>query len=408
LPASSGLLAYWDFNDIPPQGVFTSVLPTPDSTDAAPSLIKVVHLDGTSPWDRTKVSLKVDSATVTANVTKTGGYVTVSYVPNPLFPMRSAHTATLLYDAAVVYEWQFTVGAYTKDVILSNIGVLKGAASFTPDRGGKSGSAGDFGIDFGRASAGQSVHIVDATFLNQAATNDEMAVVSWQKLHLVASASLFWGYSPSAGGGNRGFAAFAPWGDNVLYFDTAGCCDATTQRINANIDTFPDYPGVSTWWTNWHHLVFQKKLSTKEIWIDGKLFLTGDSSDPLPTDFTEAWLGFDQPDNARLRGVIDDFAVFATALTEASITNLVAGRLPTALPASTKLLAYWNFNDAPTSAAPAIGIAREGAALKITYTGTLQSTATIGGQWNDVQGATSPYSVTPSAGPGSSFYRAKQ
>src|SRR6185295_4968072 len=217
LPASSGLLAYWDFNDIPPQGVFTSVLPTPDSTDAAPILIKVVHLDGTSPWDRTKVSLKVDNATVTANVTKTGGYVTVSYVPNPLFPMRSAHTATLLYDAAVVYEWQFTVGAYTKDVILSNIGVLKGAAIFTADRGGKSGSAGDFGIDFGRASAGQSVDIVDSTFLNQAATNDEMAVVSWQKLHLVASASLFWGYSPSAGGGNRGFAAFAPWGDNVLY-----------------------------------------------------------------------------------------------------------------------------------------------------------------------------------------------
>ena len=32
----------------------------------------------------------------------------------------------------------------------------------------------------------------------------------------------------------------------------------------------------------------------------------------------------------------------------------------------------------------------------------------IGGQWNDVQGATSPYSVTPASGPGSSFYRAKQ
>ena len=161
------------------------------------------------------------------------------------------------------------------------------------------------------------------------------------------------------------------------------------------------------WWTNWHHLVAQKKLSTKEIWIDGKLFLTGNSSNPLPTDFTEAWLGFDPPDDARMRGIIDDFAVFGTALTEASITNLVAGILPTALPASTKLLAYWNFNDAPAGA-PTIGIAQEGAVLKVTYTGILQSTATIGGQWNDVQGATSPYSVTPGAGPGSSFYRAKQ
>jgi hypothetical protein len=351
----------------------------------------------------------VDNAAVTANVTKAGGFITVSYVPNPIFQMRSVHTATLLNDAAVVIEWQFTVGAYTKDVVLSNIGVLTGAASFTPDRGGKSGNAGDYGIDFGRASAGQSVHIFDATFLNKAATNDELAVVSWQKLHFVASSALFWGVSPSTGSGNRGFFAATPWGDNVLYFDTAGCCDTATQRINANIDTFPDYSGSSTWWTNWHHLVVQKKLSTKEIWIDGKLFLTGDSSSPLPTDFTEAWLGFDPPDNARLRGVIDDFAVFATGLTEATITNLVAGTLPTALPASTKLLAYWNFNDAPAVVVtPTIGIAPEGAVLKITYTGILQSTATIGGQWNDVQGATSPYSVTPAAGQGSSFYRAKQ
>jgi hypothetical protein len=206
--------------------------------------------------------------------------------------------------------------------------------------------------------------------------------------------------------GSRGFFVATPWGNSTVYFDTAGCCDTATQRISANIDTFTDYSGDAGWWTNWHHLVVQKKLAAKEIWIDGKLFLTGDSSNPLPTDFTEAWLGFDPPDNARMRGIIDDFAVFAAALDEASITNLVAGTLPTALPATTKLLAYWNFNDA--AAAPTISIAREGATLKVTYTGTLQSTATLGGQWNDVQGATSPYSVTPGAGPGSSFYRAKQ
>ena len=70
------------------------------------------------------------------------------------------------------------------------------------------------------------------------------------------------------------------------------------------------------------------------------------------------------------------------------------------------LVAYWNFNDA--ALAPTIGIAQQGALLKITYTGILQSTTTIGGQWNDVQGATNPYSVTPPSGSGSSFYRAKQ
>jgi hypothetical protein len=174
LPASSGLMAYWDFNDIPPAGQFTTVLPTPDSTNAAPNLIKVSHLDGTSsPWDRTKVSLKVDNVVVPATVNKTGGFLTVNYVPNPLFAAHSMHTATLLYDTALATEWQFTVaGAYTKDVVRTNVGIMEGAAVFTPDRGGKSGNAGDFGIDFGTVSAGQAVHIVDATFLNQAATNN--------------------------------------------------------------------------------------------------------------------------------------------------------------------------------------------------------------------------------------------
>src|SRR5438045_4480112 len=145
-------MAHLDFTDIPPLGQFTASFPTPYSTNAAPNLVKVVHLDGSSSvWDRTKVSLKLDNVVAPATVSKAGGILTVTYVPNPTLPARSAHTATLLYDTAVVYQWQFTVGVYTKDVVLSNFAVLEGAAAFTPDRGGKSGNAGDFGIDFGKA-----------------------------------------------------------------------------------------------------------------------------------------------------------------------------------------------------------------------------------------------------------------
>ena len=408
LPSTAGLLAYWDFNDIPAGGLITTIIPAPDSSNAVPNLVKVVHLDGSSAWNPTNVSLKVDNAIVTATKTKTGGLLTVSYVPSPLFTGQSAHTATLLYSNASVLDWQFTVGTYTRDVIRSNIGVLAGAAKFTPDGGGKSGKPGDRGLDFGAANAGQSVQIIDASFLNIASTNDEMAIVSWQKLYQIADSALFWGISPSTGSGNRGFSAHTPWSNNTLYFDTAGCCDAALQRINASITTFPDYSGDVSWWTNWHHLVFQKKLSTKEIWIDGKLFLTGDNTNPLPTDFTIAWLGFDPPDNARLRGVIDDFAVYATALSEGSITNLAGVALPNSLPASTKLLAYWNFNDAPVGG-PTIAIARgAGATLTITYTGTLQSATTLGGTWSNVGGATSPFPVTPAATAGGVFYRSSQ
>jgi len=129
----------------------------------------------------------------------------------------------------------------------------------------------------------------------------------------------------------------------------------------------------------------------------------------LQANFVELALFTDGfPGGDTMHGLIDDFAVFSTEITAADAVKLASGTSPSALTGET-LIAYWNFNDAPTSGvAPTIGVARAGAVLTITYTGTLQSTVTIGGQWNDVQGATSPFSVTPASGPASSFYRAKQ
>jgi len=60
----------------------------------------------------------------------------------------------------------------------------------------------------------------------------------------------------------------------------------------------------------------------------------------------------------------------------------------------------------PSAAAPTVAIARDGANLKVTYTGTLQSAPVVTGPWADVAGATSPYSVSPSAA--SSYFRGRQ
>ncbi|MBI4326144.1 MAG: hypothetical protein HY674_12900, partial [Chloroflexi bacterium] len=209
LPAADKLMAYWDFNDMPAQGLFVSVSPTPDTTAAAPNLIQVVHADGTTPWDTAKVSLKVDGNAVTADKSKTGSRLTTSYVPSPVFAVKSAHTATLLYDGAVVLDWQFTVGVYTKDVMHDYIGSLLGGAKFTDDKGGHSGQAGDFAMDFGRNNTRQAVHIGDATFLNIAAANDEIAIGGWQKLYQIADSSFFWGISPSSSGTTRGIGTHA-------------------------------------------------------------------------------------------------------------------------------------------------------------------------------------------------------
>jgi hypothetical protein len=116
-----------------------------------------------------------------------------------------------------------------------------------------------------------------------------MTIVAWQKLYNITNSCLFFGIANSGENGTRGFSMHTPWSDNVVYFDTGGAWPK--YRINAPIDTLPDYKTfgmTSDWWTNWHHFVFQKNRSTKEVWIDGVLFLTGYNSDPLLTDFTKA------------------------------------------------------------------------------------------------------------------------
>ena len=70
---------------------------------------------------------------------------------------------------------------------------------------------------------------------------------------------------------------------------------------------------------------------------------------------------------------------------------------------------FRNYGDYSASTpAPAVGISKSGNALTITYTGTLEQSATLGAtaSWAPVAGATSPYPVPTSAS--AMFFRAKQ
>ena len=109
-----------------------------------------------------------------------------------------------------------------------------------------------------------------------------------------------------------------------------------------------------------------------------------------------------------MHGLIDDFAVYGGILSSNDIVNLYNGAAPDSLPASAKLLAYWNFNDAPTTSpsAPNISIGMAAGKVVITYTGTLQSATTVSGPYTDVTGATSPY-TPPSLGT-AQFFRSHQ
>ncbi len=406
LPAADKLVAYWNFNDVSPDGIFVSFTPAPDATDGAPNLVEAVHAQGSSPWDLDKVGLRIDGVAVAPQVVRDAGRVTVRYVPSPIFAQKSVHTATLVYPKAdgtlAERSWQFAVAAYTLDTLHQHLGVLSEPAQFTADGGGRTGQVGDYGIDFGQVNAGQSVHVADATFLNAATANDEMAVGAWQKLYSIANSSLFWGVSPSSSGTQRGWTMQAPWSNNTLYFDTAGCCDAATQRISQAMttDLFPPYSGDVSWWQDWHYLLFQKKLSTKEIWIDGELFLTADNTAPLPTDFTEAYFGYDAPDNASMLGIIDDMAIFKTALDETTVKAIFNGTKPTALPAEAGLIAFWDFNDPPPAVRPTLIVTRSENQLTITSDPqplpagfVLQTAPSVLGPWTTQQGANTPITV---------------
>jgi len=234
----------------------------------------------------------------------------------------------------LVAYWDFNSAsdpAKTLDKIYAFEGQVQNGAAFTADQGGHTGLAGDRAMDFGPDSNLQVVRVSHVPFLGAAAAQDQITIAFWQKLTQIANVSAFWGVSPSSNNGERGIQAHTPWGDNNIYFDTAGCCDAGTQRINKDVSAFdPTFD-----FTQWHQLTFVKNGSVKQVWLDGRLFLQGTNTAPLPSDFTRLMIGAGENADNSLQGMEDDFAVFVGALDGASIGLLAGGTAPDKLPGIT-------------------------------------------------------------------------
>ena len=119
-----------------------------------------------------------------------------------------------------------------------------------------------------------------------------------------------------------------------------------------------------------------------------------------------------------MHGLIDDLAVFSTAVSDANIALLAGGTSPTGLTGE-KLIAYWNFDDlapgtggTPPPTGPHIDkIAISGTNLTVTWTGggSLQQSTTLGGgaTWSDVTGATSSPATVPVGSNQTLFIRVK-
>ncbi len=406
-PIGSAFLSSATALPAPPEGAFTSVSPANGAKNVSPyAKVAISHRDGKTVWTSSNVSMKFDGQDVQATITKVGNVLTASYEPAAPQASASAHTVTLNYlDAGgnpASSTWTYTVLTYTgstKDKVANYPGLIQGNAKYSADKGGHTGKAGDYAIDL--TTKGGPVVAYDKAFaaaVNAATASDEVTVSFWQKKYDTADSSAFVLSTPSISG-NRAFHAHVPWSDQSIYFDTVGCCDATTQRINANIDTFPGYTGDAGFWTNnWNHFVFTKKGSTKTVYINGAFFLTGDNTGVLPTDIDSFYMGSESGGGGVAHALIDDFAVFGKALTEADAKALFDGALPGSLTGK-GLIAYWDYNDAATTVPPTISVNGN----VITFTGTLQSASSLNGSFGAVAGATSPYTI-PASVPGDKIY----
>jgi len=408
----TNLIAYWSFDDVGPAFI-SSRSPAPNATGLpsfGPAAVPVVAVlyDGSTKVATNTVRLTFNGTDVTSQsaITVTTPGVTQVYYKYPPLTSGSTNRVTLVFSDnatpanVVSNSWVFYGEVWTgttRDVLHGYVGLIQSAAKFTANGGGHSGAQGDYAIDM--TNTGGPIHIDDATFLYPAETNNTMSFSFWLKEYNIGN-SAFWVNSPSSGG-SRGFQAHVPWSDGTIYFDTSGCCSGTDQRISAPISSFVNYVDAG-FWTNWHHFVFLYDAGDKQIWIDGLQFLDGNSASPLALDFTDMWLG-NGPGGSPLKGLMDDFAAYATPLTPANIALLAQGTSPTAL-AGEKILAYWNFNDVPATAT--ISIARNNSNLVITYSGTLLSAPSVTGPYTAVSGASSPYTVSPTGS--KAFYRASQ
>jgi hypothetical protein len=243
-------------------------------------------------------------------------------------PIDPGSLPSLGAGAKILAYWDFndaSIPTQAVDRVHGSTGDYINGVQYSSDAGGFTGKAGDRAVNFGTDAAQRRVRSRNvAPYLQVAGVGDQMSIAFWQRWSVPpVGNSIFWIVSPSSSGTARGLQTHNPNGTGQpIYFDTAGCCTAGSQRLQG-----PPPAGIN--WLQWHHFVFLKDGGTKQIWIDGQLFLEGTGAAPLPNDFTDLYLGASYDlFAAQFRGWLDDVAIYGSALTQEQIEALAYGLSP--------------------------------------------------------------------------------
>ena len=206
-------------------------------------------------------------------------------------------------------------------------GTIEGGAAFTADGGGRTGAAGDRGMNFPNSGTARVRVAAAATGAFDALTSANACTISvwvFGDASQPAADSIFYAGSNSDGSGERSLNAHVPWSDAFIYWDTgnAGDCCGGNSRISA-----PE-PNSAKWKGEWNHYVFTKDGANKQIWQNGALLTQGSNLNPLAV-IRSFWIG--AAPWGVYGGKVDDFAVWSRALSPAEIGQLAAGASPLGL-----------------------------------------------------------------------------
>ncbi len=243
------------------------------------------------------------------------------------------------YNAAAWWSFDETTvdGNRVTDVISGTTGNLVGGAVLSAGGTGRSGQPGDRALDLGTSSESRYLSCLNALVLQQAAQDDKISVSFWQKLQQTGqNQSSFWAVSPSSSGESRGLQAHTPWSNGTIYFDmgSSGGFSRVSVAQPSGID-----------WTQWQHIALVKNGSVAEIWVNGVLQTSGSGMSLIVNDFTQLVIGAQSNGGNPSSGLIDDFAIYRTALTSNEITDLAAGNDPVSGVDPTAPVGAWAFNE---------------------------------------------------------------
>jgi hypothetical protein len=113
--------------------------------------------------------------------------------------------------------------------------------------------------------------------------------------------------------------AHLPWENSIIYWDTSGVLSG--QRVSILVND------ATKWKGQWNHYAFIKNGNSKQIWQNGTKILDENNSTPLQ-NARSFFIGSGPNGEWSYGGLVDDFAVWDTALSQDQVQALAAGGSP--------------------------------------------------------------------------------